>query len=215
MGKRPVRPSWFCKLWHSHQRKGHLSWLGQLRPLESIANYGCWSDEPFALMWTLDATEIKVIELKEENLYHPREILKTLNEEIEGRCVEFILADMSEMPGELQSKEGKLPCDHFDLAYCEDVLYNMLLPGLSNVQNLADGTVRLVQPEDAPKAQSAVKEMARVAKPGGWVIAVEPKLGSRGIDISPLFEKADLDMDRLDGAPDHSYCYRKRQTPVT
>ena len=202
VNKCAVNPNWFTYL-HATGLEEHFKWLKQLSALvETIANFGCCSNEPFALLWTLDAMEIKVIEKNPKNLQEwPIPTRKELEEikhlqgrPLQGRSVEFIVADMSMAVADL------LP-NHFDLAYCEEVLYNM------------DSDLQMVQ--------NAVNEMARVViKPGGWVIAIESQIGAKSvedgplrygnpIDISSLFETAGLIRTDLDGAPEWSYCYRK------
>ena len=189
MSKQPVNLSWFDHLWDYSPKH----WLLQLSSsVESIANFGCYSSEPFVLMWTLDATEVKVIEKEEKNLSNldtgPKEQLEYLNRNLpsalEGRSIEFITKDMSERVDELLS-------NHFDLAFCERVLYFSL--------------------PDWQKVQNAINEMARVVKPGGLVIAVEPKKDETGnlIDFHPLFARAGLIEEYLEGSPGKAYCYKK------
>jgi hypothetical protein len=185
MNKKPVNLDWFRRLdevWGASSRK----WLSQLSSsVESIANFGCWSSEPFVLMWTLDATEVKVIEKEEENLskpFGPKEqfeyLKRNLPSALEGRSIEFITKDMSKRVDELRP-------NYFDLAYCERVLCYSL--------------------PDLQKVQSSINEMTRVVKPGAWVIAVnEPE-----IDFRPLFTRVGLIEERLKGAPEKAYCYRK------
>jgi SAM-dependent methyltransferase len=221
MSKRRVNPDWFKEL-RTVGLKDRFEWLAQLsKSVDSLASFGCWSVEPFALIWTLDAAEAKVVELREEHLAKPREELERLKQSslvtnnplfgcLDGRSIEFIVGDMT-------TEIDKLPSNHFDLAYCEDVLYQIQL-----------------QSEDLTRVQSAINEMTRVVKPGKWVIAVEPKIGaeveevtneflsqlsgrkitqhivrSEPINISPMFKA--LDRQDLCDAPDWSYCYRKRQ----
>ena len=77
-----------------------------------------------------------------------------------------------------------LTVNGFDLAYCSGVLYFMR--------------------SDAGKLQAAINTMARVVKPGGWVIANEDE----GLDRH--FEEAGLEKaEYLDDAPEYAYCYRK------
>jgi ubiquinone/menaquinone biosynthesis C-methylase UbiE len=143
-------------------------------------------------MWTLDATDVKVIEKEERNLNKlsgPKEQLEYLKRNLpsafEGRSIEFIVKDMSEGVDEL-------PSNHFDLAYCERVLY-LSVP-------------------DLQKVQSAINEMARVVKPGARVIAVEAAaLDDFGnpIDFHSLFIKAGLIEEYLKDAPENAYCYKK------
>ena len=184
--------------------RNDLKWLAQLREsVESIANFGCGnSTEPFALLWILDATEIKVIEKEEEHLVKPKELLERLKKSrksycLEGCSVRFIPADMT-------TTVTKLFPNHFDLAYCQEVLYDIrdtyIKSGLQEV-----------------KVQDAINEMARVVKLGGWVIAWETQIGtnetdgfvSEPRDISQHFEAAGLCRCSLEGAPKWSYCYRK------
>jgi SAM-dependent methyltransferase len=170
----------------------HLIWLSPLQgTVESIANFGCWSAEPFLLLWILDATEIKVIEKEQEHLDGPIQDKKSLSKEIPdalaGRSIEFIVGDMT-----TGLDEAQLPSDYFDLAYCERVLCHM---------------------SDLRELENAISEMARTVKPGGRVIAVEsmpdqqgnPRLGI----LAPLFEKAGLEEENLGNAPEDAHCYRK------
>ena len=221
MSKRLVNPNCFQEL-HTAGLKERFKWLAQLSTsVDSLVSFGCWSSEPFALIWTLDAVEAKVVELREKHLTKPKEELERLKQSnlvtnhplfgcIDGRSLEFIVEDMT-------TEIDRLPSNHFDLVYCEDVLYQIQL-----------------QSGDLTKVQGAINEMARVVRPGKWVIAVEPKIGaeveevtneflsrlsgrevtqhmvrSEPIDISSLFEA--LDREDLCDAPDWSYCYRKRQ----
>jgi len=187
----------------------HYEWLNLFAgEVETIANFGCWgSDEPFALLWTLDATEIAVIEKKKENLNKPKERWKFLRQQVPdssaGRLVKFIVADMTtEIPG--------LQADYFDLAYCQDVLYQM------------------EKEEGRQSVQNAIARMAKCVKPGGLVIAKECRLGvefedvgsggffevglaprNAPINISPLFEVEGLSKIELNDQDYWVYCYRK------
>ena len=213
MTKRPVDPSCFNELRSSWDDLKCLAQLSEY--VESIANFGCWkSTEAFALLWRLHATEIIVIEKEKRYLAKPiglREGLKRSQKSycLEGRTVEFIVADMLTSP---------LCSNHFDLAYCQEVL--CYIADESGLQ----------------KVQDAINEMARVVKPGGWVIAVEEKVGSKFRDIAdtsspsgcevvarltpklypeapinlhPFFEAAGLCKHRLEGTPRWSYTYKK------
>ena len=186
-----VDPYWYTIL-NAGPEPGHLSWLSQLKGfVNSIADFGCWSDEPLVLMWTLDATEVVVVERDPANLSRAKEdrdlLERTVPDALRGRSLRFIVADMTEV-----LDEARLRSDHFDLAYCERVLYHM---------------------SDPTQVQVAVSEMARTVKPGGRVIAVEsmpdqqgnPRLGI----LAPLFEKAGLLEENLDNAPEDAHCYRK------
>ena len=203
MTKRPVDPRWFDEL-RTGQLRDSLVWLAPLRThVDSLVSFGCCSSEPFALMWTLDAVEGEVVELKKENLRKPKEDLARLKQSslvatspllgcMDGRSVHFIVEDMSEL------KEEQLRSDCCDLAYCEEVLYFMWDKGA--------------------KFQKSISQMARVVKPGGWVIACEGKIrdpypGGDLIDISQYFLAAGLEKVSLKGAPESCGCYEKPNRP--
>lgn len=205
-----VHPSWFDNLRMIGLREHH-SWPTNLSSrVNRVANFGCWSgSEPFALMWTLDACEVTVIEIEKkytEDLNEQIEIVKmTCPESLQGREVEFLLRDMT-----LPIQE--LPDRYFDLAYCEDVLYTLPLQGESGA------------------LECGLQQMIRLVKLGGFIIAVEPKfdvkfqtrkledLGlnislpiriSEPKDISFLFSSNGLKRIKLLSSPPYSYCYQK------
>ena len=209
MGKKPVDSQWF-DFFPDLCLKESLEWLEQFSAdVEKIANFGCWTgSEPFGLLWTLDATEVVVVEKEEkDHLDKAREYYKRLQEQVpqrlEGRSVTFLLADMTLEIPELQS-------EYFDLAYCDRVLYNM-------------------KTDDSLKA--AINQMVRCVKPGGLVIAIEPMVGGEyeevvetigtfrrksfreiapAKDISPLFEEQRLSRVHPTVSTDFwVYCYRK------
>lgn len=214
MAKHSVVADWFSKL---RNPRIDLEWLSQLKgSVDVIADFGCSSSEFLALLWYLDAAGVKVIEKEEENLSKPREELETIRQvlpvALEGRSAAFIVEDMVNLG------EDQVPSDYCDLAYCEEVLYFMM-PDLQKVQN-------------------SVNQMARVVRPGGWVIAVEKKIGaevqevegellnklpgqkviqcipvSDPINLDPLFESVGLVKAILADAPEWSYCYRKPDRP--
>jgi len=186
-------------------------WLKPLRPyVDSIVDFGCWAtgegtcSEPYALLWTLEATRIVVVDKKREYIQNGQQWLEKARERhpyFEGYDVEFIVGDMT-------NKIDALDANAFDLSYCKDVLYNMY--------------------HNSKELQDSINMMARVVKPDGWVIAVEQKMGyeevpsemfggelsiplpkTEPVDISHLFEAAGLVRDTLDNAPPCSYCYKK------
>jgi len=173
-----------------------LKWLRQLRDsVDSAAIFGCWSEEPLALAWILDASEVAVVEIDEEHLARARQALEMISKKYtlpEVQSVKFIVADMTK-------RVDKLPNGHFDLAFCREVL-----------SHISEGC-RL------ENIQSAVNEMARVVGPGGWVVADESSLHAKHgtAKISHLFRMADLECDSLEEAPYWSYCYRKPPYPRT
>lgn len=184
--------------------KERFEWLTPLgTSVESLVSFGCCSSEPFALMWTLDAVEAEVVELKKENLAEPKEEMERLKQSslvatsplfgcMDGRSVHFIVEDMSKL------KEEQLRSDSCDLAYCEEVLYFMW--------------------DNGAKFQKSINQMARVVKPGRWVIACEGKIrdpypGGDLIDISQYFLAAGLVKVSLKGAPESCGCYEKPNRP--
>jgi ubiquinone/menaquinone biosynthesis C-methylase UbiE len=200
MNTQPVNSTWFEHL-RTVCLRNKYAWLSILKgSINSIADYGCWSSEPYALLWTLDASEIIVVEKKLANLDAAKEDLEILMSSVPasmaGRDIKFFVADMTSMVKGLFTNS-------VDLAFCQDVLYQIY----EDNQDLSD-------------VQNTLNEMTRVVKPGGWVIAVEPEIGTKieppcrvsdPIDISPLFQKMALIKTILEGAPEWSYCYKKPQ----
>lgn len=225
MSRLPVDPRWFDLL-QGAAKKQHYDWLAQLSPLvDKVANFGCFnSSESFLLLWILDASEVVVAEKEAKNITQTRDQLTSLQQLsqsepsdyfgcLDGRFVEFV------SPADMTRGVVELASGRYDLAYCDDVLYQI---------DIHSGR---------QKVHNAILEMKRVVKPGGWVIAVEDKIGAqiREIpneplsmlsrhaimcpmrvsdpdDISPLFEAAGLSRVGLNGAPEWSYCYKKPLT---
>lgn len=209
MGKQPIQLDWFYLVSRTNIYQ-YYAWLVPLaRSVERIADFGCWEgEEAFTLLWALDASQVTVIEKKEEHLGNLRKRLLQIRDKaplsMEGRHIEVIEADMTKQVEQLQSG-----C--FDLAFCKDVLYDIPIHG-----SLQD-------------VQYAVSEMARVVKPGGYVIAVEgdvyaeyegfekdpifavqrPKPKGEPVDIHPMFAAAGLVRSELINAPQGAYIYRK------
>jgi SAM-dependent methyltransferase len=206
-----IREAWFDILITVGLREQHR-WLASLPArVKRIANFGCWSGcEPFALMWTLDASEVMVVEKEEEyieELNNQFEIVShRFPESLQGRVINSICRDMTQPIPELI--EG-----YFDLAYCENVLYN--LP----IQRGSDALER------------GIWQMIRVVKPDGFIVAIEPKIGaqfetqscdffgkeislpvriSEPEDISHLFSSGGHRKLVISGCPPYSYCYQKK-----
>ncbi len=196
MKKYPVNSAWFDAL-SAGGTPNSYKWLVQINALssiDSIANFGCCTAEPLILLWMFDADQIKVIEKDPENLAaleQDIEILgKRFGEALQGRSIELIT------PRDMSETVSELPSNYFDLAYCERVLYNMS--------------------PDLRRIRRAISEMARVVKPGGFVVSVDEKVDAKSasernnlISIAPLFEAAGLLRIDLTNIPDWSYCYRK------
>ena len=206
----PMNPAWFDRLCIARTRE-HYAWLSQLpSPVNTIANFGCWSGaEPFALMWTLNAREVVVIEIEDD-------YLTTLADEIERirRMQPGSLADRKIHPlcRNMCIRIRDLPDDAFDLAFCENVLYTLPLQ------------------EPSADVAAAIHQMIRVVKPGGFIVAVEPKFGAifetrrfdlAGIpiaisipasepeDMSARFASDSLERIQVADAPHYAFCFQK------
>jgi SAM-dependent methyltransferase len=190
MSKQPSELDCFDKLQTTKDFRGELRWLAELAgAVDSIVDFGCWSAEPFALLWTLNATRVEVVEKEEESLDTPRYVYENLRrfhpECLQGRHIEF------HPPQDMIT--AKLTRDRFDLAYCKRVLTNM---------------------QSDQEIQDAVNKMAEVVRPGGWIVAVESMPDKHGnprprADLASMFTKAGLREEWLDGAPEDAYCYKK------
>lgn len=163
----------------------HLEWLRHLSDaMDKLITFGCGSSEPFALLWILEASEIKIVEKDASRLTRPMEELEILKKQhpttYKQDTVDFIIADMS-------APLPQIPSGYFDLAFCESVLYYMK--------------------EDVEVLQRAVNQMARVIKPGGWVVAIEHSFIQR--EISQMFNIAGLMLDECPQAPPSACCFKK------
>jgi len=225
-----------------------LEWLMKLNvPGKRVVDFGCADgSETFALMWMLRATEAigidSDIHRAERRLQEIRqavaESLVTLQTYVSGSYPGTVTdEDRSWWKGEVPDflKEKRFPAfrkadmtnptdlqwlfsERFDLAYCCFVLYH-------------------IRDDGEHRVKSAIEQMARVVRSGGWVVAVEPvkdpdstRLDFRGlfesseldqvpttIDDSAVFEQADLipPVDRDSTIPDvdcgrYPYLYKKR-----
>jgi hypothetical protein len=197
-----IKEAWFDILTKVGLRNHH-SWLVNLpSQIERIANFGCWSGcEPFALLWTLNAKEVMVVEKERD---HIEELCNQLDivshrypESLQGRMINYVCRDMT-------TSLPELPDKYYDLAYCEEVLYTL--------QENKDALVR------------GIEQMIRVVRPSGFIVAVESKLGaqfeimeslpvriSETKDMSELFSSRGLEKVEILGCPPFTYCYRKRQ----
>jgi SAM-dependent methyltransferase len=203
-----VQKSWFDSITKIGLREQH-SWLANLpSKIGCIANFGCWSGgEPFSLIWTLDAKEVMVVEIEQNNLNELSEqhdiVRSRYPESLHERNIEKVCRDMTEPLPELLSQ-------HYDLAYCENVLYSLHLQG--NIELLKKG----------------ILQMIRVVKPNGFIVAVEPNFGVEfetenhyGVDVSTSIPKGDpKDMShffepkglkklQIPNSPTSAYCYQK------
>jgi len=132
-------------------------------------------------------------------------LIKLQPESLRGREIRTLTRDMKTPIPELADRE-------YDLAFCEDVLYSLLIQG-------------------GPEAvESGVQQMGRIVKPNGFVVAVEPKYGVEfetrrsdglGIDLPipiPASEPEDMSaFFSIDGftrveiseSPPYTYSYQR------
>ena len=189
--------------------KYDYEWLTPLRSsVANIADFGCWASdpairtcsEPYALLWTLDAAKVVVVDKKSEYIRNAQEWLNSTRGQylfFNDYDLKFATGDITDT--DLIERTDVLDEGVFELSYCDNVLYNVH--------------------SDPNKLRDAIDTMVRVVKPGGWVIAVEPQMGvqfeerpvpvNEPEDISRYFEAAGLTKFSLDDAPSHSYCYQK------
>jgi SAM-dependent methyltransferase len=180
----------FWEMLGSRMPKNELEWLEPLRSLvSSIIVFGCWNAgeadgscrEAYALLRILCATSALIVDKEAKYIRDAqrwfRETQAKSPELFAAYDVEFAVSDMTR-------KSDQLGLDRFDLAYCSGVLHYMK--------------------SDDWDLQASVDTMARVVKPGGWIIACEDE----GLD--KYFEEAGLEKAKgLDNAPEYAYCYRK------
>jgi SAM-dependent methyltransferase len=171
-------------------QRSDFTWLEPLRPVvDRTIVFGCWDDgetirqcrEPYVLLRILRASRTVVVDKEAAYICNAREWhreTRARHPELFGAWeLQFVVSDMA---GAAQ----ELPSNSFDLAYCSGVLYFMR--------------------SDARQLRAAVSTMARVVRPGGWVIASEDE----GLDT--WFDGAGLIRAQgLEDAPQHAYCYRK------
>jgi SAM-dependent methyltransferase len=170
--------------------RSDFEWLEPLKAcVSSIVVFGCWDNgctnrgcrEPYVLLRILEATSAVVVDKEAEYIRNAQGWFQKTQaqypELLGAYHLSFVVSDMT-------TETDDLAINCFDLAYCSGVLYFMR--------------------SDAGKLQAAVNTMARVIKPGGWLIANE----DRGLDTQ--FEVAGLEKaGGLDHAPGYAYCYKK------
>ena len=170
--------------------RSDFEWLEPLRAfVSSIIVFGCWDNgdtdrccrEAYALLRILEATSAMVVDKEAEYIRNAQSWFRRTQAqypELFGACdLRFVVSDMTR-------ESDEMPINCFDFAYCSGVLYYMR--------------------SDVVQLQAAVNTMARVVKPGGWVIANEDE----GLDRR--FEEAGLvKVESLGNAPAYAYCYRK------
>jgi SAM-dependent methyltransferase len=180
----------------SHLRK--IEWVSSCgTSFKSVANFGCnIRHETAALAWCLGASEAIGIDkdmdgirqglselkhyrddLKEMGWLLPHETdpqIRSLIERLRARTIpSFVVGDVRGSTG--------LRSDIFDLSYCERVLYQVFC---GDADSGADHALR------------AIREISRVTKPGGLVVAIEPTVcsarNSAAVELDCLFSRAGL-----------------------
>lgn len=186
----------------SHREK--IEWLSSYREtFGSVADFGCnIGYETIALMWFLGAQEAVGIDKSESGIRQALDTIRHFSEDL--RSIWYYVNHISELSQETRSyarslvskyshcslpsylvaditERTELPSDHFDLSYCERVLYQI---ACDDTQKEADGV------------QRAISELARVTKPGGLVVAIEPTTCSLEddtvVELNPFFALAGL-----------------------
>jgi len=170
--------------------RSDFEWLAPLKAfVSSVVVFGCWDDgganrgcrEPYALLRILEATSAVVVDKEAEYVRNAQSWFQKTQaqypELLDAYELKFVASDMTRQTDELA-------VNGFDFAYCSGVLYYMR--------------------SDAGKLQAAVNTLARVIRPGGWVIANEDEGLDRQFKVAGL-DKAEC----LDDAPEYAYCYRK------
>lgn len=203
-----INKDWFTFL-QTVCLQDHYSFLENIpTKIDRIVNFGCWTgDEPFALLWTLDSSEITVVEIEHKHLLCFQEELKIVSHRISqsmlGRHVKLLCRDMSQNISELPNR-------YYDLAYCENVLYYL---------------------QDQPNLlKNSISQMIRILRPGGYIVANEPKFGvnfeereelfmgqknkrpyplNEPSDINFLFSSTALIKKDIIQFPKYAYCYQK------
>jgi SAM-dependent methyltransferase len=170
--------------------RSDFEWLKPLRAsVSSIIVFGCWDNgdtvrgcrEPYALLRLLEATSAVVVDKEAEYVRNAQNWFQ----KTQARYPELFGAyDLKFVVNDMTKETDELPIDCFDLAYCSGVLHFMR--------------------SDVGQLQAAINTMARVVKPGGWVIACEDE----GLDRR--FEEAGLErVQSLSNVPEHAYSHRK------
>jgi SAM-dependent methyltransferase len=202
MTKLPVDPRWFEQL-ETTEILEHYTWLQSLsNEVDRIINFGCWTGkEPFALLWTLDASEISVVDKNSSHLANLETVKHDINtSSMQGRYIHpSITGDMTQEINEIKAND-------YDLSYCEEVLYQVYLEG-------------------EEKFKAAIRQMIRVVKPGGYIVAVENKVGAveydpntgqhykvtnrQPIDLTSYFESEGMQSISITNCPPNAYCFKK------
>lgn len=186
-----------------------LQWLVEHNiTAEKVVNFGCSTgSETLALMWMLGASEAIGLDINEGNIqqaqntlasvqkemrkiwqmlsYYPSEIAHNDRTWWNNEVPDFLKAmlrgvyNVTYVVGDITQPTG-LPQGYYDVAFCDHVLYHIWY---DEKRKNAEGDT-----------QFAIKEMARVVRPGGIVAISEPlQLPDKPkLDFGKLFEKVGL-----------------------
>lgn len=196
-------------------RKKRLQWLADSGVrATTVANFGCHiGGETLALMWALGASEAVGIDKDEEAILQARNTLTYIQDDVKriwrnlqyysrdiseddkmwrndsvpsffkeellrDGCASYLIRDITEPTG--------LPSDYYDVAFCDFVLHHIWYdPERENAR------------EDTG---FAIKEMARVTRPGGVVAAFEliQYSDKQRLDLGSLFKEAKLELEHME-----------------
>jgi SAM-dependent methyltransferase len=177
--------------------------------INKVFTIGCFTSELFAILWTVDAKEILTVDIEIEYINKRKEEFEHLSRIIPNA---FVNRKVELLQKNILENIPKIPHNYFDMAYCQNVLYNFQ--------------------DNQDELSKAIKLMVDVIKPGGLLIAEEPKFGVQfitheaivnGINLGPTFIPQNDPIDMTDtfdkngqirkilenGAPEWSYCYKK------
>lgn len=173
--------------------------LAVLKPeINRIVNFGYWhrddgidSNEPYALVWTLDASEVVVVEKDKKCVQAGQEIMEGLRKRVPAcfklHSIRFLLGDMTNPIPELRQ-------NYFDVSYCERVL------------------LQIYDEHSKQGLTKAIAQIVRVVRPGGWVIACEQPTEYLPKNVEFFFEEAGLTINksiRRVGILKDAYIYNK------
>lgn len=190
-------------------KKKRLQWLVELDVrAEKVVNFGCHvGAETLASIWALEAREAVGIDKDEEYIHQAQSTFAYMQDDAkrigrtlhssrsiseddktwwsvavpsffkkellrEGFRLDFVVGDITKPTG--------LVSDYYDVAFCDFVLHHIWF----------DQERKKAQ-EDT---QFAIKEMARVVRPGGVIAVFEPIQcpDKPKLDLGPFFEQAGL-----------------------
>lgn len=182
-----------------------VEWLLQLRPsYKAVANFGCnIGYETIALSWLLNAEEAIGIDKDANSIRQAQSKVRTIEEDTRSTSQYFhygLIQDNNAreavqnllqlfsckvLPSFVENDAANavdLKDNHFDLVYCERFLYHFTCAKELSTREQIIGVVQ---------------EMKRVTKPGGFIIAIEPRIcspdGQRPVDLTGIFDQVGLE----------------------